>query len=102
MGLDVSDERLGRLRQLPNLKRIELLFAQKVDVFLDRLKGMPTIETLDLEFSHPWDERLTPLLRSFPRLRRMTIRAPGACADEYQKILQAALPKCKCDVHSGY
>ncbi len=46
VGGDLSDPRLGRLRELPNLKCIVFLFARHHDVFLERLDGMGTIEEL--------------------------------------------------------
>jgi hypothetical protein len=46
LGGDLSDPRLGRLRELRNLKCVILLFARNQDVFLERLNGVPMIEEL--------------------------------------------------------
>lgn len=52
LGGDISDARLGRLRELPNLKSIVFLFAKNPDVFLERLRGHAAIE--QLSFVNTW------------------------------------------------
>ena len=49
LGGDVSDSRLGRLRELPNLKAIIFLFADPPSALLKSLHGMTTIEGLTFE-----------------------------------------------------
>ena len=52
LGGDLFDPRLGRLRELPNLKCIIFLFAENQNSLLKRLHGMPGIE--ELTFDRTW------------------------------------------------
>jgi hypothetical protein len=72
LGGDISDERLGRLRELPNLRSVVLLFADNADVFLERLQGMTTVEELDLEYTWPSRHGIE-VIGSFPNLKSLTL-----------------------------
>jgi hypothetical protein len=72
LGGDVSDERLGRLRELPNLRCIVMLFAYKPEIFLERLQGMATIEELTLEHSYPSGHGIQ-CIKSFPKLKSLCL-----------------------------
>jgi hypothetical protein len=72
LGGDVSDERLGRLRELPNLKCVVLLFADNPDLFLERLQGMTTVEELILD--HTWPLRCgVEFIGSLPNLKSLSL-----------------------------
>lgn len=73
LGGDVSHKQLGRLRELPNLKCVVLLFATGSDVLLERLHGMPTIEQLNLE--RTWvSGRGIAHIQSFPKLKSLSLQ----------------------------
>jgi len=145
LGGDLSDPRLGRLRELPNLKCIVFLFADNQNVLLERLHGTSSIEKLTFEHTclssgdvghiatfpnlgslafdarglcaadlqglsgHrslerlaiqrlSSDKELIALLKSLPRLREFAIGASNKERDAFQKLLNEALPRCKCHV----
>ena len=52
LGGDLSDKRLGRLRELPHLERIVFLFAFNQEALLKSLDGMATVRSLT--FEHTW------------------------------------------------
>jgi hypothetical protein len=72
LGGDVSDVRLARLRELPNLKSVILLVAEHADVFLERLQALPSLEVLDLERTPLAPEGIAAL-RRFPMLKSLTL-----------------------------
>ncbi|HVX60595.1 MAG TPA: hypothetical protein VHC19_08335 [Pirellulales bacterium] len=69
---DVSDARLGRLRELPHLKSVILLFNDNPDVFLERLQGMDTLEVLNLEHSSP-SRRGVEFIGSLPKIQSLSL-----------------------------
>ena len=76
LGGDVSDEQLGRLRELPNLKCLVLLFVDNPDIFLERLQGMTTIEELTLE--RTWaSRRAIEFMNTFPKLKSLSLPVVG-------------------------
>ena len=100
LGGDLSDPRLGRLRELPNLKCIVFLFADNHGAFLQRMRGMTTIEELTFDhtrlargdvdqissFSHLKSLHIESLsqfsdldgLRGHPSLERLSLAASAA------------------------
>ncbi|MGA2259044.1 MAG: hypothetical protein ABSG53_30605 [Thermoguttaceae bacterium] len=80
LGGDVSDERLGLLRKLPNLKYVVFLFARDPDIFLERLQGMATIEGLTLERTMP-GRRGIELIGGFPKLKSLCLPCGNAISD---------------------
>jgi len=80
LGGDLSDPRLGRVRELPNLKCIVFLFATQQSAFLERLHGMSTIE--ELSFDHTLLARNdVNHIGSFPRLRMLRAEALSELSD---------------------
>jgi hypothetical protein len=72
LGCDVSDQRLARLRELPNLKCIVFLFAENPDIFLERLRGNATIE--ELTFDHSFvPSRAIEAIASLPNLKSLAL-----------------------------
>jgi hypothetical protein len=69
---DVSDQRLGRLRELPNVRCIVLLFAGEPDAFLERLHGMASVEQLTLEYTAP-SRRGIESIGKFPKLKSLCL-----------------------------
>jgi hypothetical protein len=71
LGGDLSDPRLGRLRELPNLKCIIFLFAENQNSLLKRLHGMPSVE--ELTFDRTWLSRDDMLqIAAFPHLKSLS------------------------------
>jgi hypothetical protein len=102
LGGDLSDERLGRLRELPNLKCIVLLFTDNPDSFLERLQGMTTVEELTLEHSFA-SHRGIKIIGSFPKLKSLCLQAAtGAIGDldgikNHPSIENLVLTRIECD-----
>ena len=71
VGGDLSDPRLGRLRELPNLKCIIFLFARKHDAFLERLHGMTSIEELTFDRT-PLSRDTLNHIAAFPNLKSLS------------------------------
>jgi hypothetical protein len=96
LGADVADPRLGRLRELPNLKSVVLLSARDPDKFLERLRGSATIEDVSLVYCRP-SPHSTEHLRSLPKLRRF-----GLCVNHFDSAdwdaIRKALPGCQCNL----
>lgn len=72
---DLSDERLGRLRELTNLSRLVLLFARRTERLLDRVADIPTVEEVDLIHTHVAKCGIDALMR-LPRLKVLSLSAP--------------------------
>jgi len=84
-GGDTSDPRLGRLRELPNLKCIVFLFADNQNALLERLHGMSAIEKLT--FDHTCLSRDdVGHVASFPNLKSLAFDARGLCAADLQGL----------------
>lgn len=102
LGGDVSDERLGRLRELPNLKALILLFAENADILLERLQGMPSLEVLDLE-RVMFSPRGMAALTRFPKLKSFSIRARRSkfsdwdCLRSHPRLENLTLTRIDCD-----
>jgi hypothetical protein len=69
---DLADERLGLLRELPNLRCIVVLRGRDPDALLKRLEGMKSLEELTLEHTFP-TERGIASLSTFPKLRSLCL-----------------------------
>ncbi|MCX5682077.1 MAG: hypothetical protein NT049_00095 [Planctomycetota bacterium] len=95
LGADVSDPRLGRLRELSNLKSVVLLSANDPDEFLEKLRGLTTIEELSLVFCSPSRHGIEHI-GSLPNLKKF-----GLCMGRMDpgdwELLRKALPGCKCN-----
>jgi hypothetical protein len=85
LGGDLSDPRLGRLRELPNLKCVAFLFAENQNALLKRLHGMLSIE--ELTFDHTCLSRsdVEPI-GGFPSLKSLALDARGLCAADLQGL----------------
>ncbi len=117
VGGDLSDRRLGRLKELPNLKCVVFLFAQPPHELLEQLSGKTSIEamTFDHTFLSRHDVqqigslprlrslclpmyRLTPGdldgIKNHPSLRTLYL-AEAACDKELIPVLQS-LPRLSC------
>jgi hypothetical protein len=96
LGGDVSDPRLERLRELPNLRSVMLLSANTPDKFLEELRGLTTIEELSLVWCSP-SRRGIEHIGNLPNLKRF-----GLCVGRFDPndwaSLQKALPGCKCSL----
>ena len=72
VGGDLSDPRLGRLRELPNLKCIVFLLAKHLTVFLQRMHGVAGIR--ELSFDRTQLARAdVDQIASFPNLKSLGI-----------------------------
>jgi DNA-binding transcriptional LysR family regulator len=81
VGGDCSDPRLGRLRELPNLKCIVFLFPDSPHALLNQLRGVPTVE--ELTFDHARLSAADVLsIASLPNLRSLAISGYGVAANE--------------------
>jgi hypothetical protein len=67
LGNDVSGLYLARLKELPNLKCIVLLNAKQPEIFLERISGMKSVETISLERSYIPQNKID-LFSTFPNL----------------------------------
>ena len=85
LGGDLSDERLGRLRELPNLNCIVLIFARDPDVFLERLQGMAAVEQLTFEWTSP-SRRGAECISKFPKLRSLCLPLASEKIDDLHAI----------------
>jgi hypothetical protein len=95
IGGDVSDPRLGRLRELPNLKSVVLLRANDPDEFLGKLRGLTTIEELSLVFCSPSRHGIKHIA-SLPNLKKFGL-CIGKMDSEDWESLRKALPGCACN-----
>jgi hypothetical protein len=76
LGGDLSDPRLGRLRELPNLKSIVFLFAEKPDALLESLRGVATIEGLCFDHTRLTGHNVDQIA-SLPSLKRLCFSLNG-------------------------
>jgi hypothetical protein len=72
IGGDLSDSRLGRLLELPNLKCVVFLFADDPGDFLKRLHGKASIEEMTLEHAFLSRNDMAEI-GSFPHLKSLGI-----------------------------
>jgi hypothetical protein len=72
LGCDLSDQRLGRLCELPNLKCIVFLFAENAEVFLERFQGNVTVEELTFDHSYVSDRGIKAIA-SLPNLKSLCL-----------------------------
>jgi hypothetical protein len=94
LGTDVSDPRLGRLRELPNLRSVVLLAADEPDEFLKTLRGSTTIEELTLVFCSPSRQGIE-YITSLPNLKKFGLCIGRMDANDWE-ALRRALPHCEC------
>jgi hypothetical protein len=85
VGGDVSDERLGRLRDLPHLSCIVFIMAVNPDALLERLQGMTTIEQVTLAQS-TIARRGVEAIRSFPQLKSLCLAMQPAAEGDLQPM----------------
>ena len=85
LGGDVSDERLGRLRDLPHLSSVIFIMAVNTDALLARLQGMTTIEQLTLQHSRISQSGIETI-RCFPHLKSLCLPVGSATNDDLQAI----------------
>lgn len=84
LSYEVSDSRLGRLRELPNLKSVVFLWANDSDALLEHLRGMESIEALCFERCMVSTEG-SECLSSFPRLKSLCMIMPKN-SDGFEKL----------------
>jgi hypothetical protein len=96
LGADVSDPRLGRLRELPNLKSVVLLSAIAPDEFLKELRGSTTIEELSMVFCIP-SHRGVEHIHKLPKLKRFGLCINRLNRGDWESI-RKALPGCQCNL----
>jgi hypothetical protein len=94
LGGDVSDHRLGHLRELPNLKSVVLLSANDPDKFLEEFRGVTTIEELSLVWCSPSHHGIEHI-GSLPNLKRFGL-CVGHLSPEDWESFRKALPGCEC------
>ena len=115
---DMSDERLGRLRDLPNVRQIIFYDVRGADIFLKRIRGMPSVESMSFSGMNLPEEAIRHLssfpnlkllgcgqynltdngllqLRDLPQLEDLRIEYTAQVSDKGIKKLQQALPDCK-------
>jgi hypothetical protein len=76
LGGDTCDQRLGRLRELPNLKCLVLLFADNPDALLERLRGMSTLEELTIDRTFLSRQSIDHI-GCFPKLKSLCLPVYG-------------------------
>jgi hypothetical protein len=96
LGGDVSDTRLGRLRELSNLKSVVLLSANAPDKFLKELQGMATVEELSLVWCRPSPQGIEHIA-NLPNLKRFGLCVGRFDAGDWES-LRKALPRCECSL----
>jgi hypothetical protein len=96
LGGDVSDPRLGRLRELPNLKSVVLLSANDPDKFLEELRGLTTIEELSSVWCSPSQHGIEHI-GSLPNLKKFGLCVGRFDSGEWESLCKA-LPRCKCSL----
>jgi hypothetical protein len=96
LGGDVSDPRLARLRELPNLKSVVLLSANDPDKFLEELRGLTTIKELSLVWCSPSRQGIEHI-GSLPNLKRFGLCVGHFDAGDWESLCKA-LPRCKCSL----
>ncbi len=74
---NLSDARLGGLRELPNLRTIVFLFANNADAFLANLRRKESVEWLSFDHS-PVSRRGVESLATLPKLKTLCISASAA------------------------
>jgi hypothetical protein len=72
LGGDLSDPQFGRLRELPHLKRVVILFGRNLTAFLQRMHGATTIEQVTFECTGIVRADVDQLA-SFPHLKSLGI-----------------------------
>lgn len=72
LGGDLSDPQFGRLRELPHLKRVVILFGKHLTPFLQRMHGATTIEQVTLDCTGIVRADVDHLA-SFPHLKSLGI-----------------------------
>jgi hypothetical protein len=87
LGGDLSDERLVRLKELPHLRCIISLSAQNLDIFLDRIRGMSTIEELSLERSSIGSQKGVESLSSFPNLKSLCFSIKEVNSENFKCLI---------------
>ncbi len=96
LGSDVSNPRLTRLKELPNLKNITLLSAANPDQFLKVFRDSAAVEQLSLVYCKPSHQGIK-YIASLPNLKKF-----GLCVNQFApeewKPLCKALPNCKCNL----
>ena len=80
LGGDVSDPRLGRLRELPNLKCMVFLFADHHNAFLRRMHAVPSIEELTFDHTRLARDDVDQISR-FPRLKSLSLASVSRLGD---------------------
>jgi hypothetical protein len=73
LGGDLSDPRLCRLCELPNLKCVVFLFARNHHALLERMDGMPTVEELTFSWTLLSSDDISHVA-GFPHLRSLAFR----------------------------
>lgn len=93
-GPHFTAEQFQALRQLPHLKRVEVMYVGQGDAVLAAIHGIATIE--ELSFYHAGvTAKGTHYLSSFPNLKHLDIdRVDDEMRVDIEK-LQKALPNCK-------
>lgn len=85
LGGDVSDPRLGRLREFPHLRSIVFLFADSPDNVLESLRGMASIEGLSFEHVR-LSRRNFGQIASFPNLKSLCFPQYRLTANDLQPL----------------
>jgi hypothetical protein len=96
LGGDVTDPRLGRLRELPNLKSVVLLSANDPDTFLKELRGSTTIEKLSLVWCSPSHHGIEDV-GSLPNLKKFGLCVGHFDSGEWESF-RKALPGRECSL----
>ncbi|MFZ1936856.1 MAG: hypothetical protein WCB27_15540 [Thermoguttaceae bacterium] len=85
LGGDLSDPRLGRLRDLPNLKCVVFLFADNQNALLERLRGTSGIEKLTFDNTRLSRSDIEHI-GGFPNLKSLALDARGLYAADLQGL----------------
>jgi hypothetical protein len=97
-GSGMSDGRFCSLRQFPNLKAIRLEYGGNVDVFLENIEGMESLE--EVLFNSTWFSSTgTRSLCSLPHLKRLRL-GYAAYSRQNMEELRRTLPNCKIVIES--
>ncbi|MBN2294944.1 MAG: hypothetical protein JXM70_21125 [Pirellulales bacterium] len=102
LGSEVSDPRLARLRDSPNLKSLIFYWSEDPGVFLGHFRGMTSIEEVSLDRSYVSREGIEDLA-SLPKLKSLCLSMRGLDASDFESlkghssIENLFLTEAKCD-----
>lgn len=85
MGRDVSDPRLSRLRDLPNLRSIIFFWSENPEIFLERMREKVSIEALCFDRTQVSRKGIEQIA-TLPNLKSLGFRLHGIDPDDLESL----------------